>query len=128
MVHFYDTIVGYQCEIDVHAQGTVYKNAIENHDLQLLLLLVGLKNQVRGIVQMQIVTLKDLCETDTCFFHLSHEGYAYWVHRHNCTAQAFQVGHLRLRVVRIFFCMPQMLSIRLVTYFPSENSSQTTTK
>ena len=40
IMHFYDTIVGYQCEIDVHAQGTVYKNAIENHDLQLLLLLV----------------------------------------------------------------------------------------
>ena len=37
------------------------------------------------------------------FFHLSHEGYAYWVHRHNCTTQALQVGHLRLRVLRDFF-------------------------
>ena len=29
MVHFYDVIVGYQGEIDFHALGTRYKNAIE---------------------------------------------------------------------------------------------------
>jgi hypothetical protein len=36
MVHFYDVIFGYQGEIDFHALGTSYKNAIEKHDLQQL--------------------------------------------------------------------------------------------
>eukprot|EP00435_Cladocopium_sp_Y103_P031004 s1528_g7.t2 len=60
MVHFYDVIVGYQGEIDFHVLGTMYKNAIEKHDLQLLPSPFGLKNQVPGNAQMQIVFLKDV--------------------------------------------------------------------
>jgi len=56
----YDVIVGYQGEIDFHALGTSYKNAIEKHDLQQLPSPFGLKNQVPGNVQMQIVIPKDL--------------------------------------------------------------------
>jgi len=59
VVHFFDLIMDYQEEIDFHALGRTYKDAIEKQDLQIMPASFGLKSQVPSNVQFQMVILKD---------------------------------------------------------------------
>ena len=58
VVHFFDLIMDYQEEIDFHALGRTYKDAIEKQDLQIMPAPFGLKSQVPNNVQFQMVILK----------------------------------------------------------------------
>lgn len=59
LVHFYDVIMKHEADIDWTELGRAYKDACTKHDLQLLPPPFGLKTQVPGNVQMQIVIIKD---------------------------------------------------------------------
>lgn len=71
MVHFYDVITGYSDPIDWVSLGKAYKDACEKHDLQLLPQPFGLKKQVSGNVQLQMVILKDAAGNHAILKHLA---------------------------------------------------------
>lgn len=71
MVHFYDVITGYSDPIDWVSLGKAYKDACEKHDLQLLPQPFGLKKQVSGNVQLQMVILKDAGGNHAILKHLA---------------------------------------------------------